>query len=210
MASKDGAKIKGFIYSLLADSKGGWQAQQTIQYVIFTDAAGRVVWATGYDPASEDATAVPADLLAHVHAGDALLGFRTPEDKLGGVMLLKDGPVLIVSRPIVKTNYDGPIQGALVTARRLDERAMRRLSEKTHEALSVFPFAAEDAPEDVADARGHLFASGSAYVRYANDQRIDGYIMVKDVYAQPALCCARTFRARFTDKGGGASFISAR
>jgi signal transduction histidine kinase/CheY-like chemotaxis protein len=187
MESKDGGKIKAFIYSLLADSKGGWQAQQAIQYVIFADAAGRVVWATGYDPASKDATAVPADLLAHVHSGDAMLGFRTPQDKLGGVMLLKDGPVLIVSRPIVKTNYDGPVQGALVTARRLDERAMERLSEKTHETLSVFPFAAEDAPEDVADARGHLFASGSAYVRYANDQRIDGYIMLKDVYAQPGI-----------------------
>jgi signal transduction histidine kinase/CheY-like chemotaxis protein len=187
MASKNASKINAFIYSLLADSKGGWQAQQAIQYVVFADAEGRVVWATGYDPANEGATAVPADLLAHVHSGDALLEFRTPQDKLGGVMLLKDGPVLIVSRPIVKTNLDGPIEGALVTARRLDERAMQRLSEKTHEALSVFPFAAEDAPEDVADARGHLFASGSAYVRYANDQRIDGYVMLKDVYAQPGI-----------------------
>ena len=130
MAGKDSAKIHEFIHSLLADSKGGWQAQQTIQYVIFADAAGRVVWATGYDAAREDATAVPADLVAHVHAGDALLGFRTPQDKLGGVMLLKDGPVLIVSRPIVKTNYDGPIQGTLVTARRLDERAMRQTERK--------------------------------------------------------------------------------
>ena len=187
MAGKDGGKIHEFIHSLLADSKGGWQAQQAVQYVIFADAAGRVVWATGYDAAREDATDVPEDLIAHVHSGDALLGFRTPQDKLGGVMLLKNGPVLIMSRPIVKTNYDGPIRGTLVTARKLDEKTMRRLSEKTHEALSVFPFAAEDAPEDVADARGHLFASGSAYVRYANDQRIDGYIMLKDVYAQPGI-----------------------
>jgi signal transduction histidine kinase/DNA-binding response OmpR family regulator len=187
MAAKNGAKTREFIHSLLADSTGGWQAQQMIHYVIFADAAGQVVWATGYDAARDGASEVPADLLAHVHAGDALLGFRTPRDKLCGLMLLKDGPLLIVSRPIVKTNYDGPIQGALVTARRLDDKAMRQLSEKTHEALSVFPFAAEDAPEDVADARGHLFASGSAYVRYASDKRIGGYIMLKDVYGQPAV-----------------------
>ena len=56
MAAKNGAKIKEFIYSLLADSKGGWQAQQMIQYVIFTDAAGRVVWATGYDAARDRAS----------------------------------------------------------------------------------------------------------------------------------------------------------
>jgi signal transduction histidine kinase/CheY-like chemotaxis protein len=187
MAAKNAEKTREFIHSLLADSKGGWQAQQSVHYIIFADTAGRVVWATGYDSARDDATNVPEDLIAHVHSGDALLGFHTLQDKLGGVMLLKDGPVLIVSRPIVRTNYDGPVRGALVTARRLDGRAMRRLSEKTHETLSVFPFAAEDAPEDVADARGHLFASGSAYVRYANDQRIDGYIMLKDVYGQPAI-----------------------
>ena len=187
MTARNAPRIKEFIHSLLGDSKGGWQAQQTIHYVVFADAAGRVVWATGYNAAREEATEVPADLLAHVHAGDALLNFQTPRDKLGGVMLLKDAPVLIVSRPIVRTNLDGPIQGTLVTARRLDATAMRQLSEKTHEALSVFPFAAEDAPEDVADARGHLFASGSAYVRYANDKRIDGYIMLKDVYGQPAI-----------------------
>jgi signal transduction histidine kinase/CheY-like chemotaxis protein len=187
MAAKNGAKTREFIHSLLADSKGGWQAQQMIHYVIFADAAGHVVWGTGYDPARDEASEVPADLLVHVHAGNALLGFQTPRDKLCGLMLLKDGPLLIVSRPIVRTNYDGPVRGALVTARRLDDKAMQQLSEKTHEALSVFPFAAEDAPEDVADARGHLFASGSAYVRNANEQRIDGYIMLKDVYGQPAV-----------------------
>jgi signal transduction histidine kinase/DNA-binding response OmpR family regulator len=187
LAAKKAAKTKEFIHSLLGDSQGGWQGQQTVHYVIFADDAGRVVWATGYDSTRDGASEVPADLLAHVHAGDALLGFQTPRDKLTGVLMLKDGPLLVVSRPIVRTNYDGPVRGALVTARRLDERAMQRLSGKTHESLSLFPFAAEEAPEDVADARGHLFASGSAYVRYASDQRIDGYIMLKDVYGQPAV-----------------------
>jgi signal transduction histidine kinase/CheY-like chemotaxis protein len=201
MAGGNAAKINEFIHSLLADSKGGWQAQQMIQYVVFTNAAGHVVWATGYDASRDAASEVPSDLLAHVRAGDALLNFRTPRDKLDGLILLKEGALLIVSRPIVKTNLEGPIQGALLTARRLDDRAMARLSEKTHEALSVFPFAAEDAPEDVADARGHLFASGSAYVRYANDQRIDGYIMLKDVYGQPAVVLRADIPRAIYDQG---------
>src|SRR5579863_803289 len=165
MAARNTAKTNEFIHSLLGDSQGGWQGQQMVDYVIFANEAGHVVWATGHDAARDGAISVPADLMTHVRAGDALLRFGTPRDRLGGVMLLRDGPVLVVSRPIVKTNYDGPIRGALVTARRLDEKEMQRISGKTHETLSVFPFAAEEAPEDVADARGHLFASGSAYVR---------------------------------------------
>ena len=187
MATKNSPKIKEFIHALLADSKGGWQAQQMIHYVIFTNAAGNAVWATGYDAARDESSEVPADLMAHVHAGDALLSFRTPRDRLEGVMLLKEGPLLIVSRPIVKTNQDGPVQGALVTARKLDSMTMRRLSGKTHQTLSIFSFDSTEMPEDVAEARGHLFASGSAYVRYANDQRIDGYLMMNDVYGRPAV-----------------------
>jgi len=187
MASQNGARIKAFIYSLLADSKGGWQAQQMIDYVIFSNAEGQVVWATGYDAANDGPMKVPGQLLEHVHAGDVLLNFRSTRDGVRGLLVLEHEALLITSRPIVKTNRDGPIRGALVTARRLDDVAVGRLSDRTHESLSLFPFAAEDTPEDVEDARGHLFASGSAYVRYANEQRIDGYIMLKDVYGQPAV-----------------------
>jgi signal transduction histidine kinase/CheY-like chemotaxis protein len=201
MATGNAEKINDFIHALLADSKGGWQAQQIINYVIFTNAAGHVVWATGYDAARDGPRAVPADLLAHVRTGDALLNFRTTRDKVGGVLLLRDGPLLIVSRPIVKTNQDGPVEGALVTARRLDDRAMARISEKTHETLSVYPFLADDAPDDVEDARRHLFASGSAYVRYANEKRIAGYIMLKDVYGQPAVVLRADIPRAIYDEG---------
>jgi signal transduction histidine kinase/DNA-binding response OmpR family regulator len=144
-------------------------------------------WATGYDAARNRASDVPAELIAHVHAGDGLLSFHTPRDSVSGVLMVEDGPLLIVSRPIVKTSNEGPLRGALVTARRLDTAEVAKLSSKTHEALFVYPFEAPDVPEDVADARGHLFAAGSAYVRYADNQRIDGYIMIKDVYGRPAV-----------------------
>src|ERR1700684_3065752 len=51
MVSKNAPKIKEFIHSLLADSKGGWQAQQMIHYVIFADAAGHVGGGAGDDGA---------------------------------------------------------------------------------------------------------------------------------------------------------------
>jgi signal transduction histidine kinase/DNA-binding response OmpR family regulator len=177
----------GFIYSLLGDVKGGWQEQQMIHFVVFVDATGKVISATGYDSNNRGVAAIPKELMAHIRPGDRLLEFSSPRDTLGGVMLLKEGPLLVVSRPIVRTNYDGPARGALVTARWLDAATMQRLSEKTHESLSVFSFDSAEVPEDVADARGHLFASGSTYVRYANDQRIDGYLMMSDVYGRPAV-----------------------
>jgi sensor domain CHASE-containing protein len=61
MATGNAVKTNDFIHSLLADSQGGWQAQQMINYVIFTNAAGGVVWATGYDAARDGPRAVPTD-----------------------------------------------------------------------------------------------------------------------------------------------------
>ena len=176
-----------FIHSLLGDVPGGWQEQQTVQYVIFANEEAQVISATGYDPVRRTAIGIPAELMDHVRQGDRLLGFRTSRDRVGGVLLLKDGPLLVVSRPIVRTNAEGPARGALVTARRLDATEMQRLSAKTHETLSVFAFAAENVPEDVADARTHLFASGSSYLRYASEEQITAYIMLNDIYGTPAV-----------------------
>jgi signal transduction histidine kinase/CheY-like chemotaxis protein len=178
---------KEFIHSLLGDVEGGWQEQQTIQYVIFVNEEAKVISATGYSPMRREAVGIPAELMDHVRRGDRLLEFRTSRDKVAGVLLLKDGPLLVVSRPIVRTNAEGPARGALVTARRLDATEMQKLSSKTHVLLSVFAFASENVPEDVADARGHLFASGSSYLKYANEEQISTYIMLTDIYGTPTV-----------------------
>jgi hypothetical protein len=94
-------------------------------------------------------------------SGDGLLKFRTPRDKVNGILQLPSGPVLVI-------------------ARYLDTAEIGRLSEKNHLSLSIFRYDDQHPSSDVAEARAHLLAPGSTYVRYTDDQFIGGYIGIAE------------------------------
>lgn len=109
-----------------------------------------MVASSGFDSNAPREVGIPPGLTVHVVEGDRLVLFRTPKDKINGILLLPSGPVLVASRPIVHTNYGGPARGALVTASVLDGAEMSRLSKKAHISLSVFRYDDDQMPADVA------------------------------------------------------------
>lgn len=176
-----------YLYSILGAGPDGWMDQQRVNFLLFVDPAGKTVSANGFDPATTGAVDVPEDLKAHVSRKDRLLEFHGPRDRIDGLILLASGPVLVVSRPIVHTNYSGPARGTLVTARYLDSRGLQQLAEKNG-VSSVAAFRIDrQLPPDVAKARSTLSASAPVYVRAVDKSFIAGYISLSDIYGHPAL-----------------------
>ena len=171
-----------YLHSILGDGPNGWMDQQRVNFLLFVDQAGNTVSANGFDPATATIVNVPEDLKAHVFRTDRLLDFHGPRDKIDGLILLSSGPVLIVSHPIVHTNYAGPARGALVTARYLDSRALQQLSDKKG-VPSVAAFRIDrQLPADVAEARSTLSASVPVYIRAVDEGLIAGYISLSDIF----------------------------
>ena len=176
-----------YLHSILGDGPNGWLDQQRVNFLLFVDQAGNTVSANGFDPATAGIVDVPEDLKAHLLLTDRLLEFRGPKDKIDGLILLSSGPVLIVSHPIVHTNYGGPARGALVTARYLDSRTLQQLADKNG-VSSVTAFRIDrQLPADVAKAHSSLSESVPVYVRAVDEGVIAGYISLSDIYGRPAL-----------------------
>ncbi len=174
-----------YLHSILGEGPNGWLDQQRVNFLLFVDAAGKTVSANGFDPATASAVDVPEDLKTHVSPGDRLLEFHGPRDRIDGLILLSSGSVLVVSRPIVHTNYAGPARGTLVTARYLDSRGLQQLADKNG-VSSVTAFRIDgQLPADVAKARSTL--SAPVYVRAVDEKLIAGYISLNDIYGRPAL-----------------------
>jgi len=176
-----------YLHSILGDGPSGWMDQQRVNFLLFVDSAGNTVSARGFDPATAGTVDVPEDLQAHVLRTDRLLEFHGPRDRIDGLILLSSGPMLVVSRPIVHTNYAGPARGTLVTARYLDSRGLQRLADKNG-VSSVAAFRIDRRlPADVAKARSTLSESAPVYVRAVDERLIAGYISLSDIYGHPAL-----------------------
>jgi signal transduction histidine kinase/DNA-binding response OmpR family regulator len=176
-----------YLHSVLGDGPNGWMEQQRVNFLLFVDPSGTTVFSDGFNPATAGTMDVPDDLKAHVLLADRLLEFRGPRDKIEGVMLLSSGPILVVSHPIVQTNYSGPARGALVTARYVDVRLLRQLAEK-HGVISVAAFRIDrQLPADVVEARSNLSVSARVHIRPVDERHIDSYIPLPDIYGRPAL-----------------------
>ena len=172
-----------YLRSILGEGPGGWLDQQGVSFLLFVDTNSNIVASGGFDPGA----GIPHDLKTHIAPDDPLIHFRSPKDKVAGVLLLPGGPVLIASRPIVHTNSEGSIAGAFVIARYLDAAELRRLSDRSHLTISAFQLDDPQLPPDVAEARSHLSATATSYLRAMDETVIHGYLLIKDVYGQPAL-----------------------
>ena len=86
---------------------------------------------------------------------------------------------MISSRPILTSNDEGPIRGALIMARYLDEEKIEELSEITHLPLSIHLINDSLLPED--------FSMLETYVHPLDKNIIAGFSILKDINGKPAL-----------------------
>src|SRR5438552_1909332 len=86
----------------------------------------------------------------------ALLYVAASQILLAGV---EGGAMLIVSRPILTSDYTGPIRGTLIMGRYLDAAEVERLAQVTHLSLTIEAPGDPAAPSDLRAAPAALSPS---------------------------------------------------
>jgi sensor domain CHASE-containing protein len=92
---------KEYLDSVLGEGPNGWLEQKQVNFLVITDADGKIVAADGFDLGGTGTVDVPEDLKAHLRASSRLVEFRGPADTNDGLLLLASGPVLVAAHPIV-------------------------------------------------------------------------------------------------------------
>ncbi len=161
--------------------------QLKLSFVVILDNSGRVVFSRGYNLVTLDEVPVPSDLLDHLKPGSILLTHENVSDKRSGILVLASGPVLVVSRPVVTTNSEGPIVGTMIMGRALDADEILRLSEMTHLSVGVARLDSATLPKDYRDAANELPDSNSTRVKPLGVDFVAAYRELRDVDGRPAI-----------------------
>jgi PAS domain S-box-containing protein len=98
------------------------------------------------------------------------------------MILLSEGPMMIVSHPILPANRSGPSRGRLVMGRYLDSGEVRKLGAITHLNLTVHKLDDELLPSDFTQARSQLSDRSPVLVRTLDEDTIAGYALLRDIY----------------------------
>lgn len=112
-----------------------------------------------------------------------LLKFPSPTEGVRGLINTPQGAMLVVARPILRTDESGPPRGALIMARRLDQEHARVLGERLNLGVMIYPIVT-GVPVDVARAEQRL-SRGEDVVVDVVDGRIVAYAYLKDISGQP-------------------------
>jgi PAS domain S-box-containing protein len=173
--------------------------------IVGTD--GRVMWQQAID--SRTAEPIPfvglpttryADGARLVSHGRSSLPIKARV--VAGIVMVGERPLLVASRPIVTSDNQGPIRGALILGHFLTDEDVRNLSEQTRVRFVVRP-AREVEPGTLA-ALSRLDARGAALVERPSDATLHASRLYRDIDGRPALALVATVRREITQRGAAA------
>lgn len=172
-----------------------------LNLIVFVHSSGRIVASKAYDLQHRREMPLPPSLSAHLTPSSVLLDHRDWLSTTKGVLTLPEGPLLIVTMPILTSQDQGPSRGTLIFGRFFDGDEIARLGEILQLSLIARAWDDPHLPTDFQTARNVLTISAPSYTRPFDDQVMAGYALVTDVYAHPALILRVTLSRDITQQG---------
>lgn len=176
-------------------------ASMKVNFVVYINSAGRLVYGTGLDMGSQKKIPVPAAVRKHIAKGSLLLRSPNRPEILTGILSLDSGPMLVTSQAILTSTGSGPIRGTLIFGRYLDTAKIEKLASRYR--LTWQKINHSQLPPDFLAARSYLLGEGQNNKKNAlcfkantqcqimvhplNSQAIAGYTIIQDIYGKPAL-----------------------
>jgi len=165
----------------------GTFTQMRLNIMMFIDSSGKTVFGRAFDFNNEEEMPIPSGLQKHLSPNDLLLTHADTEGSVTGIILLPESPMMVASCPILTSEDEGPIRGALIIGRYLDATEIARLAEATHESLTAYQYISSQLPSDFQAVLASLSEEAPILVRPLNEQTIAGYAMIADIYGKPGL-----------------------
>lgn len=156
-----------------------------IDLLIFINSSGDVVLGKALDRDSGKEMPVPVSLKEHISLNSPLAAHAHVESVTRGFILLHEGPLLVASCPIVTSEKKGPIRGALIMGRYLDDAEIERISGMTLIPLTLSRFDDPQMPPDFQTVLPSLSSKSPIYIRPLDEQSIAGYALFLDIYGKP-------------------------
>jgi sensor domain CHASE-containing protein len=147
------------------------------------DATGQIVWGKTYDLQAEAEIALPELPSDRWPADHPLVALAEIDSEATGLLLTARGPLLVAARPVVTTNREGPVRGAVILGRFLDSAEIAR---QTEVRLSFSILDGRPLEPEETTAVNALGESGGTLIRESAEvDRV--YRVLPDLFGKPAL-----------------------
>ncbi|MDX1990899.1 MAG: CHASE4 domain-containing protein [bacterium] len=163
-----------------------------LNLVLLLNDEGEILHSRAYDLTTKEVVPLPQGIEAFLQrdhplmAGLALPASVVNPDATTGIILLPDGPMLVVALPVLDTEGRGPSVGMMIWGRFLDDYAVANLSELTRQSLRIETLQNGVLPGDFLLALEQMPTPESRVVRVLNQDTIAAYAALPDINGEPA------------------------
>ena len=159
---------------------------QKLSLIAYFDAQGRMAWGRCFDLKADAQVPFFSGLLPQLTPSAPLLHHQREDSSKAGVIMLDQGPMYVASRPILTSDGQGPIRGALVMGRLLDNTVLAALAARTRLALRLTSLRSGQFSPRELEAVSRLKDSPEPLVMPRDQDLTEGYILLPDVSGRPA------------------------
>ncbi len=172
-----------------------------LDLIYYIDRTGKVIWGDIYDLKTEEHIEMdefPKEIWPETHP---LLQHNTIDHTISGVILTTRGPMLIASRPIIKSDDTGPIRGTIMMGRMFNDELITNLNEQTRASLHVWPIAGGSLHAEEQDALEQISKEDPYLLRYQSSDSLLIYTAFPDFQDEPALLIRVDIPREISKKG---------
>ncbi|WP_440957079.1 CHASE4 domain-containing protein [Methanosarcina sp. Mfa9] len=106
-----------------------------VNLFLFVNASGDIVYSKYVDLNTGETVPLPGGVEEMIKGGSFLV--ESEKDSVRGVVLFDEMPVLLASRPILRSDHEGPAEGTLILGRCLDDEFVGSIEDVTRSSLLV-------------------------------------------------------------------------
>jgi len=163
---------------------------------------GTPVCLIAYDRQRGEKVGIPDALLDFFKTHPELIQHADAESVRKGVVIFPQGPMLFVSRPILTSTKQGPVQGVLVFGRALDAKEIGLIAQSEEVFLKVTTLAeAQESPQQL-ELIKKIQASGEGMAISANGVKsMTGALLVDDLFGKPVLLMEANLQRSVYEQG---------
>ena len=158
-------------------------ASIAVNFMFIINNAGQTVYSKGFNLSDDTEMPIPNSLIQRVSEDD-LTEHATVNDSTAGVIVIPEGALLVSSQPIVTSQNSGPIMGAVVMARFVDQALINDLQNKLLVPVALLSFS--DLPHNLEAFEVSSGAATPTSARIVDSKSIAGYAMVNGIAGDPA------------------------
>jgi PAS domain S-box-containing protein len=177
-------KNQAFIDANLADP---FFVNLRLNLMAFIKTDGQQVFVKTVDLQKGSERPLPEDLNTFLAVDSPLLKLADKDSTVKGVIMLKEGPMLVASRPVLDSLAEKPSRGTLIFGQFLNAEQIQILADSLSLPIQALSYTDPALPPDFAAAKAGLSPQSTIFVRKLDDKTVAGYALISDLYNQPAL-----------------------